>query len=223
MISVFRSSATFPFAYFAQSAYSADLSDSTFSSMLSTFGNDSDSGTLSFCFSTFRIRTGFHKPLFNTLLSYKFHTDKFCLRAKGSTNGKKDILFCVSLFRVISVNVSMSFHEFHIELCFSWLFDFFHHTQDAQAESAPLCLPDFHFMAKAYRPDRRIAFHFNIKNRVFSLNVRSFIHQTAVENPSDFSLPLNMSLARNKGRIRNHFDAVLFKNVVYSVRQLSSL
>ncbi|MEQ2826835.1 hypothetical protein AAAY25_12135 [Brotaphodocola catenula] len=78
-------------------------------------------------------------------------------------------------------------------------------------------------MAKAYRSDRRIAFHFNIKNRVFSLNVRSFIHRTAVENPSDFSLPLNMSLARNKERIRNRFDAALFKNVVSSVRQLSSL
>ena len=30
MISVFRSSATFPLAYFAQSAYSANLSDGTF-------------------------------------------------------------------------------------------------------------------------------------------------------------------------------------------------
>lgn len=133
-------------------------------------------------------------------------------------------MFCVSFFHVISVfcvisvNVSMSFHEFHIEL---YPAQIFHHTQDAQAESAPPCLPDF--MAKAYRSDRRIAFHFNIKNRVFSLNIRSFIHRTAVENPSDFPLPLNMSLARNKERIRNRFDAALFKNVVSSVRQLSSL
>lgn len=94
---------------------------------------------------------------------------------------------------------------------FSLLFlNFFSlYVQDTQAESAPSCLPDF--MARSYRSDCRIAFHFNIKNWVFSLNVRSFIHQTAVENPPDFSLPLNMSLARNKGRIRNHFDAVLFK------------
>ena len=40
----------------------------------------------------------------------------------------------ISVFCVISVNVSMSFHEFHIELCPARIL---HHTQDAQAESAP--------------------------------------------------------------------------------------
>lgn len=110
MIAVFRSFATLP---------SAHPSDPT--SILSSFGNDSDFGILTLCLSTtrnptliphtFQIYTSYPQTIFlffqSVFVAFIFSA---CPRAKGSTNGKKDISFCV--FSFISCDFCECFYEF---------------------------------------------------------------------------------------------------------------